>query len=79
MDNAETIRQAWCDVLKVTDPQPEDNFFSQAGTSLKALRLVRMLRKKGLVMPLERFFADGRFGELVASTRPVGAADGDAR
>lgn len=67
------VERAWCDVLGVTNPQPDDNFFLVGGTSLKAAAFVRALTECGVTVPLVALFTDGRLSEvLAAATVPAG-------
>ncbi|MEU6243456.1 phosphopantetheine-binding protein [Streptomyces sp. NPDC047024] len=67
---ADIVRAEWCEVLDVTSPEPDDDFFEIGGNSLLAVTLVERVESRlGVEVALEEFFLDGRLDTLVAVAR----------
>ncbi|MEO3871133.1 phosphopantetheine-binding protein [Nonomuraea sp. B12E4] len=70
----DVVLAEWCDVLDVTAPGADDDFFELGGNSLLAVTLIERIESRlGAEIPLERFFMDGRLGTLLESVRTAGA------
>ncbi|GGZ70809.1 phosphopantetheine-binding protein [Streptomyces echinoruber] len=66
----ELVLAAWCDILDVRSPSPDDDFFDLGGNSLLAVTLVERIEDAlGAEIPLEEFFLDGRLASLLDSAR----------
>ncbi|MFD6880238.1 phosphopantetheine-binding protein [Streptomyces sp. NPDC054904] len=64
---ADIVRAEWCEVLDVTSPAPNDDFFDVGGNSLLAVTLVERIETRlGVEVALEEFFLDGRLDTLVS-------------
>ena len=61
------ISSIWEDVLGYADPSVEDDFFSNGGNSLMAVRLVNAINKKmGLELSLQSLFSNSKISEIAA-------------
>ncbi|OUS01164.1 hypothetical protein A9Q81_09905 [Gammaproteobacteria bacterium 42_54_T18] len=51
------IQQLWCDVLKIEECNPQDNFFDLGGNSLQVIKILNALDKKfGLEIEIESIY-----------------------
>lgn len=61
----ESLRKHWCELLRVDDALPEQNFFDLGGDSLSAMELVsRVQADTGWELPLELLFGDETFAGI---------------
>ena len=61
------ISSIWEDVLGYADPSVEDDFFSNGGNSLMAVRFVNAINKKmGLELSLQSLFSNSKISEIAA-------------
>ncbi len=62
----EELAAACSEVLGVENVQKDDNFFSLGGDSIKAIQLVSVLKKKGLLMETKDIFFCSSISEMAA-------------
>jgi acyl carrier protein len=66
----QTLRRAWCEVLKAADAGDADNFFTAGGHSFAAVELLAKVESAlGIKFPFEAFMADATLGALISACR----------
>jgi len=71
------LGEMWCDLLKVAEVHPDDNFFKLGGTSLTAIKLLQRVEKKfgpDALTP-ETLYADPRLGSVAKAIHEAVAAE----
>ncbi len=74
------LAEIWRDLLGITDPSPDSDFFSLGGTSIKAMHMVAALHKRfGVNLRIVTVFQQPSFADLAARINeliePNGVAD----
>lgn len=74
------LAEIWRDLLGITDPSPDSDFFSAGGTSIKAMHLVAALHQRfGVSLRITTVFQRPSFAGLAAQIteliKPNGGAD----
>lgn len=64
---SDIISNRWCELLDVTPPAEDDDFFLSGGHSLLAIRLTAALREDlGIKIPIAAIFETRTFGAFTA-------------
>lgn len=68
------LAEVWCEVLRRAEIGRDDNFFDLGGHSLLAIRVVELLRRRGLLLDVASIFSAPILSRLaaVATRVPVG-------
>lgn len=72
---AQALITAWQEVLDVSTPGSEDDFFELGGDSITAMRLEAELFKAGWYLPATTIYERARLGELMQMMEPADAFD----